>query len=125
MGPMNPRNVRKATKGRYVWGFARVRPGVCRSHRGAAVDEIQHGANRRAYMLRQKQSVGTVAVIAHQKKSLGGGLDELRRLLADEGVGKLLWYEVPKSKKAPKQVRKALKEGADLVLVWGGDGMVQ
>jgi YegS/Rv2252/BmrU family lipid kinase len=76
-------------------------------------------------MLRQKQSVGTVAVIAHQKKSLGGGLDELRRLLADEGVGKLLWYEVPKSKKAPKQVRKALKEGAELVLVWGGDGMVQ
>ena len=76
-------------------------------------------------MLRQKQSVGTVAVIAHRKKSLGGGLDELRRLLADEGVGKLLWYEVPKSKKAPKQVRKALKEGAELVLVWGGDGMVQ
>ncbi|MDP9850230.1 diacylglycerol/lipid kinase family protein [Streptosporangium lutulentum] len=76
-------------------------------------------------MLLQKQNVGTVAVIAHQKKSLGGGLDELRRLLADEGVEKLLWYEVPKSKKAPKQVRKALKEGADLVLIWGGDGMVQ
>ncbi|MEV4249415.1 diacylglycerol kinase family protein [Streptosporangium canum] len=76
-------------------------------------------------MLRQKQRAGTVAVIAHQKKSLGGGLDELRRLLADEEPGKLLWYEVPKSKKAPKQARKALKEGADLVLVWGGDGMVQ
>lgn len=76
-------------------------------------------------MLREKQRAGTVAVIAHQKKSLGGGLDELRRLLADEAPGKLLWYEVPKSKKAPKQARKALKEGADLVLVWGGDGMVQ
>ncbi|MDP9866208.1 MULTISPECIES: diacylglycerol/lipid kinase family protein [Streptosporangium] len=76
-------------------------------------------------MLRQKRAVGTVAVIAHQKKSIGGGLDELRRLLADEEPGKLLWYEVPKSKKAPKQARKALKEGAELVLVWGGDGMVQ
>ncbi|WP_030924726.1 diacylglycerol/lipid kinase family protein [Streptosporangium amethystogenes] len=76
-------------------------------------------------MLPRKQKVGTVAVIAHQRKSFGGGLDELRRLLADEGVGELLWYEVPKSKKAPKKARKALKEGADLILVWGGDGMVQ
>ncbi|MEV8638688.1 YegS/Rv2252/BmrU family lipid kinase [Streptosporangium sp. NPDC051023] len=76
-------------------------------------------------MLRRRDGVGTVAVVAHRRKSLGGGLDELRRLLADEGVGKLLWYEVPKSKKAPKQARKALKEGAELVLVWGGDGMVQ
>ncbi|MGS2648488.1 YegS/Rv2252/BmrU family lipid kinase [Streptosporangium sp. LJ11] len=76
-------------------------------------------------MLPRKQKVGTVAVIAHQKKTFGGGLDELRRLLADEGVGKLLWYEVPKSKKAPKKAKKALEEGADLVLVWGGDGMVQ
>ncbi|WP_406313037.1 diacylglycerol kinase family lipid kinase [Streptosporangium sp. NBC_01639] len=76
-------------------------------------------------MLREKNGPGTVAVIAHQKKSFGGGLDELRSLLADEQPGKLLWYEVPKSKKAPKQVRKAIKEGADLVLIWGGDGMVQ
>lgn len=76
-------------------------------------------------MLRHRQAVGTVAVIAHRRKSLGGGLDELRRLLADQEVDKLLWYEVPKSKKAPKQARKALKEGAELVLVWGGDGMVQ
>ncbi|WP_433363459.1 diacylglycerol/lipid kinase family protein [Streptosporangium sp. CA-115845] len=76
-------------------------------------------------MLPRKQRIGTVAVIAHQRKSFGGGLDELRRLLADEGVGELLWYEVPKSKKAPKKARKALKEGADLILVWGGDGTVQ
>ncbi|GAA3836038.1 diacylglycerol kinase family protein [Sphaerisporangium flaviroseum] len=67
----------------------------------------------------------TVAVIAHSKKTFGGGLDKLRILIAEQDVGKLLWHEVPKSKKAPKQVRKALKEGAELVLVWGGDGMVQ
>lgn len=64
-------------------------------------------------------------MVAHQKKSLGGGLDELRKLIADEGVEDLLWYEVPKSRKARKKARKAVKEGASLVLVWGGDGMVQ
>jgi diacylglycerol kinase (ATP) len=36
-----------------------------------------------------------------------------------------LWSEVAKSRKAPKQVRKAVRDGADLVFVWGGDGMVQ
>jgi diacylglycerol kinase (ATP) len=67
----------------------------------------------------------SVAVLAHTGKSLGGGLDELRQVLADEGVSDPLWYEVPKSKKAPKKVKKALEEGADLLFIWGGDGMVQ
>jgi len=66
----------------------------------------------------------TVAVVAHQKKSLGGGLDELRSTLAHEGFDPL-WYEVPKSKKAPACAREAVEKGADLVFVWGGDGMVQ
>ncbi|MEV4637025.1 YegS/Rv2252/BmrU family lipid kinase [Actinoplanes sp. NPDC049548] len=66
-----------------------------------------------------------VAVVAHQRKTLGGGLDELRRRISDEGVEDLLWYEVPKSKKAPKQVRRALEKKPDLLIVWGGDGMVQ
>jgi YegS/Rv2252/BmrU family lipid kinase len=66
-----------------------------------------------------------VAVVAHQKKSLGGGLDELRKHLADEGHDDPLWYEVPKSRKAGKQVKRAVKDGATLVFVWGGDGMVQ
>lgn len=66
-----------------------------------------------------------VAVVAHRKKTLGGGLDELRRVLDRAGAGKVGWHGVPKSKKAPKQVRKALKEGADVLFVWGGDGMVQ
>ncbi len=66
-----------------------------------------------------------VAVIAHRGKTFGGGLVELRRLLAAEGIDKPIWYEVPKSRKAPKKVRKAGKHGAELVFVWGGDGMVQ
>ena len=65
-----------------------------------------------------------VAVIAHTGKQLGGGLDELRRVLHERGV-EPRWFEVPKSKKAPKCVRRALDDGAELLIVWGGDGMVQ
>jgi diacylglycerol kinase (ATP) len=68
---------------------------------------------------------GRVAVIAHQGKSIGGGLDELRKVIATERSDEVIWYEVSKSRKAPAKVRKALKKGADLLLVWGGDGMVQ
>jgi YegS/Rv2252/BmrU family lipid kinase len=68
--------------------------------------------------------VTSVAVVAHRKKSFDGGLDELRSVLAHEGV-EPLWYEVPKSKKAPKAAREAVEEGAELVFVWGGDGTVQ
>jgi YegS/Rv2252/BmrU family lipid kinase len=67
----------------------------------------------------------SVAVVAHAGKTLGGGLSELRRVLGDAGVGDPIWYEVPKSKYAPKCVQRALGDGADLLLVWGGDGMVQ
>ncbi len=72
-----------------------------------------------------RAALSKVAVVAHQKKTLGGGLRDLRRLLAGEGFDEPIWYEVPKSRKAPKKARKAVKEGAELVFVWGGDGMVQ
>ena len=66
-----------------------------------------------------------VAVIAHSGKTLGGGLPELRRVLEAAGVKDPFWREVPKSRKAPAQVRRALDEGAELIIAWGGDGMVQ
>jgi diacylglycerol kinase (ATP) len=67
-----------------------------------------------------------VAVLAHRKKLLhGAGLNALRETLDAAGVQDPLWYEVNKSKKAPKRAKKALEAGAELVLVWGGDGMVQ
>ena len=66
-----------------------------------------------------------VAVVAHAGKSVGGGLEELRQCLADEGVTNPRWSEVPKSRFAPKRVEAALEDGAELVFVWGGDGMVQ
>jgi YegS/Rv2252/BmrU family lipid kinase len=69
--------------------------------------------------------VSGVAVVAHSGKSLDGGLPALRSVLEREGVGDPLWYEVDKSKRAPRRVRDALEHGADVVMVWGGDGMVQ
>ena len=66
-----------------------------------------------------------VAVVAHSRKTLDGGLAELRRVLESEGIEKPLWYEVPKAKHAPKQARRALLERAELVFAWGGDGTVR
>jgi diacylglycerol kinase (ATP) len=67
----------------------------------------------------------TVAVVAHARKTLGGGLPELRAELARHGFPDPLWFEVPKSRKAPKRARQALAQGADVIFVWGGDGTVQ
>ena len=66
-----------------------------------------------------------VAVVAHSGKTLGGGLPELRRVLEAAGIADPFWCEVPKSRKAPAQVKRALDKGAELLVAWGGDGMVQ
>jgi len=66
-----------------------------------------------------------VAVVAHAGKTLGGGLPELRRVLEAAGIADPFWCEVPKSRKAPAQVQRALGAGAELLVAWGGDGMVQ
>ena len=67
----------------------------------------------------------SVAVVAHAGKRIGGGLPELRAALARAGVDDPWWREVPKSRHAPAHVQAAIEAGADLVVVWGGDGMVQ
>jgi diacylglycerol kinase (ATP) len=36
-----------------------------------------------------------------------------------------MWHEVAKSRDAPGRVKQAIREGAGLIFVWGGDGMVQ
>jgi len=66
-----------------------------------------------------------VAVVAHAGKGPEGGLRELREVLAREGVTDPLWYEVAKSRQAPKYARRALAQGAEVLFVWGGDGTVQ
>jgi diacylglycerol kinase (ATP) len=67
----------------------------------------------------------TVAVVASAGKTLDGGLPELRRALERRGVREPLWREVAKSREAPREVRRAVEAGADVIFVWGGDGMVQ
>jgi diacylglycerol kinase (ATP) len=73
----------------------------------------------------RRHNLPAVAVVAHSGKSLGGGLPELRKVLAAEGVNDPLWYEVTKSRKAPKFAQRAMSQGAEVLFVWGGDGMVQ
>src|SRR6185312_16702349 len=43
-----------------------------------------------------------VAVVAHSGKSFGGGLEELRAVLARAGHPHPLWFEVPKSAAAKR-----------------------
>jgi YegS/Rv2252/BmrU family lipid kinase len=69
--------------------------------------------------------VTKLAVVAHAGKTMGGGLDELRSLLDDAGLTPTYWSEVPKSRFVPERVERALEEGAELLLAWGGDGTVQ
>ena len=66
-----------------------------------------------------------IAVVAHAGKSFGDGLPGLRRELERQGVADPIWVEVPKSRYAPKQVKRVLADGAELLFVWGGDGTVQ
>jgi YegS/Rv2252/BmrU family lipid kinase len=67
-----------------------------------------------------------IGVLVHADKTLGGGLEALRSALADLGHADPPWYEVPKSKKAPKAIRSMVKDDAvDRILVWGGDGTVR
>ena len=56
---------------------------------------------------------------------MGGGLLELRRVLEESGVVDPQWFEVSKSSQAPKRVKEAVGNGAELVFAWGGDGLVQ
>lgn len=66
-----------------------------------------------------------VGVVAHVGKSLGGGLAELRRALARHGCDAPIWHEVKKSRQAADHLRESLASGAEVIFVWGGDGMVQ
>lgn len=67
----------------------------------------------------------SIGVVAHSRKSVGGGLEELRAALADGGFADPPWEEVRKSKHAPKAVRRLVRSGVDLLVIWGGDGTVQ
>lgn len=66
-----------------------------------------------------------VAVVAHSRKRLGGGLPALREALRSRGVVDPLWMEIAKGRQATGCARRAVDHGADVIFVWGGDGTVQ
>jgi diacylglycerol kinase (ATP) len=66
-----------------------------------------------------------IAVVAHVGSTLDGGLEELREVLAAEGVKDPRWCEVSDTRAASDLARRAKQEGADLVFLWGGDGTLQ
>ena len=101
---------------------AAARPG---RHRVAARGDRRGACRRRRRPVAEGRRMTRVAVVAHAGKSIEGGLPQLRRTLAEHGVDDPLWAEVDKSRRAPKQIKRLLGEGADLFFVWGGDGMAQ
>ncbi|MGE0308621.1 MAG: diacylglycerol kinase family protein [Acidimicrobiia bacterium] len=66
-----------------------------------------------------------VGVIAHERKSVGGGLPELRTRLAEQGFNDPFWRQLSKSKQSPAAVRELIDEGVTTLFTWGGDGTVQ
>lgn len=66
-----------------------------------------------------------VAVVLHLKKVGKQARAEVRQALKDAGVETPIWSEVPKSRKARKTAKQAVKHGAEVVIAWGGDGTVQ
>src|SRR5262245_32284305 len=66
-----------------------------------------------------------VGVLAKRGKQLGGGLTELRRLLAEAGIPDPLWAEIGRGKEVRKAARRLVDQGAERLLVWGGDGTIQ
>ncbi len=70
--------------------------------------------------------MSSVAVIAHSGKSLDGGLPDASQGPREERHQRpALARGCRRAARLPKQVKSALKQGADLIFVWGGDGMVQ
>jgi hypothetical protein len=63
--------------------------------------------DRRRHPDLEAGSVSKVAVIAHSGQVIRRRLLELRRELERNGIVDPLWYEIPKSKHAPKQVKGA------------------
>ena len=65
----------------------------------------------------------SIAVLAHSAKTFDGGLPQLRRTLAGYGFADPPWVEVMKAKRSRSKRVDSATKGADLVFVWGGDGI--
>jgi len=69
--------------------------------------------------------MSSVAVVAHREKLSKSTAGDLKAALAKAGLGDALWLEVRKGSAAEGAARDAIKEGADTIIVCGGDGTVR
>jgi diacylglycerol kinase (ATP) len=67
---------------------------------------------------------GAVAVVAHPGKVGHDGRERLVRMVAAGGAPAPRWYETTAADPGPGQARRALADGAGMVVAWGGDGTV-
>jgi len=67
----------------------------------------------------------SIAVVAHREKLTKSSAGHLKSALAKAGFADALWLEVAKGSAAQKAARAAIKEGADTIIVCGGDGTVR
>jgi len=67
----------------------------------------------------------SIAVVAHREKLSKSTAGDLKSALAEAGFADALWLEVPKGSAAENAARKAIKDGADTIIVCGGDGTVR
>lgn len=66
-----------------------------------------------------------VAVVAHRRKLSPDTATDLRKALADAGWGGASWTEVPQARAASDAAAAARRDGAEVVIVCGGDGTVR
>ena len=69
--------------------------------------------------------MSTVAVVANTKKIVKKDRLELKRSLADAGVDDVRWLRIERGSDAKKAAAKAVKGGAQSVVVCGGDGSIR
>jgi len=66
-----------------------------------------------------------IAVVANTKKLSKKDGGELRHELETRGLADVTWISVDKASAATKGIKRAVKDGADLIIVSGGDGTVR
>jgi diacylglycerol kinase (ATP) len=67
----------------------------------------------------------SLAIVHNEQKASPELLAELRGALEQAGFGGARWYGVAKGSRATRATKRALEEGADVVLAAGGDGTVR
>ncbi|HEY7629010.1 MAG TPA: diacylglycerol kinase family protein [Ilumatobacteraceae bacterium] len=71
------------------------------------------------------KTAATIAVVANTKKIAKKEIDQLRRALASAGLDSVCWHVIERGSDAKAAAAKAVKRGAQTVVVCGGDGTVR